>query len=421
MTPPAGRELVREGLAPVRALPDAVRRPAAERERAEVVFEEASYVSLVRATFLARLLALTLGVAAVPPRTALSAVAVVLLGVVSVVGLRGDALVRLMLRHPLVGVADAVLTIAAVALIGLDTPVALSCICSALLVGLIYRALYAWPLMVILVAGTLGVSAETLLPSAGPRQVLLLGAGLPALQVGLAFVGAVVRRGFAEIHSTRREAAGALAEARAADERARLAREMHDSLGKSLHGIGLAAGSLPGYLRSDPQVAEAIAVQLAEAAESAAAQGRRILLGLREGQTDQPLAVVLGDLCRQWERDHGIRASLRIDGLVDVDHETTRQVRDVCSEALHNVAKHSGASAVRIALARVGSELQLEVADDGRGFDPQTIAARERDGHFGIRGMRERAQMMRGTLWLSSRVGHGTTVRWAVPAQALEP
>jgi two-component system NarL family sensor kinase len=83
----------------------------------------------------------------------------------------------------------------------------------------------------------------------------------------------------------------------------------------------------------------------------------------------------------------------------------------IAQEALSNAAHHAGARSLTVELAVDGSTLSLLVADDGRGFDPQSPAA---GGHFGLPGMRERAQRVGGALQITSRPGSGTAVRCTV-------
>ncbi len=391
-----------------------VRTVHAPADRADEALEEEAFLTLVRASFLARLLSLVLAVLFVPPDSVWVVLAVLALGFVSLAGSRSARLPRAMVRHPLLGTADAVLTVATLWLVGLDSPVVYSSVCTAVIVGLVFPTRYVWPLLLILVAGTVGLASSGIGDSdAATRQLVLT--GVPALYVGLAVVGWAARRGHTSSHRSRAEAAAALAEARAADERARLARDMHDSLGKTLHGIGLAASALPDTVSRDPSAARELAAGLSSAAGQAADEARAILLDLRADQNDRPLAVLLGELCRTWSDRTGVPVSLQTDGVVDVDPGVSEQLTSNAAEALHNVAKHADADSVQVRLWRQRGAIHLSVADDGVGFDTETVARREDDGHFGLRGMRERAEDVRAEMWLRSEPDEGTSVTWVAP------
>ena len=86
-------------------------------------------------------------------------------------------------------------------------------------------------------------------------------------------------------------------------------------------------------------------------------------------------------------------------------------------EILHNIDMHAGAETVTVRLAGNAERIELEVTDDGVGFDVSRAAAHEADGHFGLCGLRERAEQVGGSVEISSNKGEGTTVRWTAQRQ----
>ena len=154
--------------------------------------------------------------------------------------------------------------------------------------------------MVPLVVGSLGAPATVL--SAAPTSWqgwLALVAGLPALVLGVCVIGSVVQRNVQSMVEARQQAAEAVAAVGAAHERARLARDMHDSVGKSIHGISLGSKALRRMVDRDPAAAKELAGSLAEAADQAAREARALLMSLREGQVDRPTVEVVSEILRR--------------------------------------------------------------------------------------------------------------------------
>jgi len=144
------------------------------------------------------------------------------------------------------------------------------------------------------------------------------------------------------------------------------------------------------------------------------ADARRAIGDLRQG------AAVPEDLSEavREEADHfatatGIACTLDLDSLPPLPDDMREHTLRVVSEGLTNVARHAQASQVWIRLASGDDCLEVEVRDDGVGFDPAAAAAQS--GHYGLLGMRERARLAGGTLVVESTPGKGTVLRLCVP------
>ncbi|HYT04019.1 MAG TPA: ATP-binding protein [Gemmatimonadales bacterium] len=110
------------------------------------------------------------------------------------------------------------------------------------------------------------------------------------------------------------------------------------------------------------------------------------------------------------------------DNLGDCALPTKIAIYRILQEGLANGHRHSGASRQRVSVARRGTEIELSVADEGRGFDPQRVLASEEDvgvegGHFGLRGILDRVEMLGGTFALDSAPGRGTSLTVTLPAE----
>ncbi len=379
------------------------------------LLSDRGYVGLVRAVAGARLLCLALAgpaVLASAGTTHLALLSLGLLGLSSLVLSRSPRVILLLIRHPLLALVDTGVSIAVLMTVPVGQPATLSVVCTALLAGLVFPPAVLVVLLVPLVVASLGAPSAILgsTPTTWQGWLALL-SGLPVLVVGVCLVGSIVRQSTQALIRARHEVAEAVSAVGAADERARLARNMHDSVGKSIHGIALAAKALRRVVQTDPVRARELAGALADAADQAAREARTLLLVLREGQTDRPAVDVVTEVLAVWEDSTGIPTSLEQVEVVDADPVVTRELAAALGEILHNVDKHARASAVRVALVGDGPLLELRVSDDGVGFDSRA-PGREAGGHFGLRGLRERAEQLDGTATIESEPQKGTTVTW---------
>ncbi|MEK6278542.1 MAG: sensor histidine kinase, partial [Actinomycetota bacterium] len=189
------------------------------------------------------------------------------------------------------------------------------------------------------------------------------------------------------------------------EERARIARDLHDEVNQALTGVLLrleaARENAPPELDGELAETRALANQAMEELLSLARQLRPTALddlGLKAAVAGQ-----VADLDRHGE----VEASFESEGdFSDLDDDVQLVVYRVAQGALSNFSRHSGASSVRVKLLRRDGGVELTVADDGRGF-----AFAEAEGGQGIAGMRERALLVGGGLDIESRPGEGTTVR----------
>lgn len=344
----------------------------------------------------------------------LLAVAVILAAIASIVPLvRWNRVSSSLLRHPSYLAAEVVLALVILLLAGTESPFFLFTLGTAALAGLVYGfpgAILFSSLLTLSYLWAFSVREELDGLSASFENVL----SQPLLYPVAAFSAAATRRLF-ERHLAASAAAGEREREVAAErERVRLARDMHDSLAKTVHGIALEASALRRRIERDPDDAAAHAQTLAADAESAAREARGLIHGLREEGTG-PAPQALREHTEGWARDAGILVVDRI-GEVDVSAVVRHELLHILSEALRNVARHAGASRVEVILEPTpDGGVRLAVRDDGAGFDPGDQAHHLDGLHFGLAGMRERAVQVGGGCLVSSRMGAGTTIEVMVP------
>ncbi|HET7343948.1 MAG TPA: PAS domain-containing protein, partial [Methylomirabilota bacterium] len=204
------------------------------------------------------------------------------------------------------------------------------------------------------------------------------------------------------------------------EERQRIARELHDETAQSLASLLLGLGGLQAA--RSLSAARAQARELHQVATRALAEVRRLAWGLRPSVLDDlGLAAALGRYADEFGRTRGIGVEVDAGGLGDARVSTAVETAlyRIMQEALSNVARHAGASRVRVQVTRFGAVVAMIVEDDGRGFDP---AAEPPPGTttrgLGIHSMRERAVVLDGTLEIDAAPGRGTRVTVEIPAGA---
>lgn len=204
-------------------------------------------------------------------------------------------------------------------------------------------------------------------------------------------------------------------------ERSRLARDMHDSLSKTLHGTHLLASVLHDRLRREGSAIAGELAVLVDAVDSARLDARRLLGELRREPVDD-LAGFLRDLGTDWSERTGVPLVL---DLPDTDPPLAADAREelarAAGELLENVARHACAEQAELSLHTVDGAVELSVRDDGVGLASDDLTALYRAGHFGLIGVRERMARAGGTLELRPAPGSGTEAVLTCPLDGSAP
>lgn len=194
--------------------------------------------------------------------------------------------------------------------------------------------------------------------------------------------------------------------------RQRLGRDLHDSVNQSIHSLVLFSETLTASLeRDNPGRTRQIAARVQESARQALKEMRLLLYQLRSPNTISALDLLSALEARLdgVERRAGMEAQIDLEG--DLTHcppEWMENLYGIALEALNNSLKHSQARRLHINLACRPDGIKLEIADDGRGFDPLRLR-----GGMGLQTMRERAELLGGQLSIVSSPGNGTLVSFS--------
>lgn len=207
------------------------------------------------------------------------------------------------------------------------------------------------------------------------------------------------------------QARGALS---ALEERNHLARDLHDSVKQQITAASFQLAAAGALLERDPQACRA---SLAEAEKLTLTAGKELNaiifelrpVALKPAGLDQSLREYIAS----WRRQNPIEVHLSVEGTGRASPQVEQELVRFMQEALSNVARHSRAILVKVALNSTPQELVLSIQDDGAGFDPdlQTGAG------FGLQTMRERIQQAGGRFTLESSLGHGTQVIARLPLE----
>jgi signal transduction histidine kinase len=241
------------------------------------------------------------------------------------------------------------------------------------------------------------------------------------------WIGAIARQSLErrelidELERTRHQLAAAEREEGVLEERGRLAREIHDTLAQGFASVVAHLEVADVSLDTDPPRARRHVQEAEGVARSSLAEARGLAWALR------PDALAGGGLLGAIERvaaaaaQGGPATDVTVTGTVRALHPDVEvTLLRATQEALANVRRHAGAGHVTVTLSYFPDEVTLDVADDGRGFDPNAAAPGPAGG-LGLPGMRERAAALGGSVAVESAPGEGTTVAVSLPAPSSTP
>jgi signal transduction histidine kinase len=206
------------------------------------------------------------------------------------------------------------------------------------------------------------------------------------------------------------------------NERKLVAQEIHDSIGGSLAAIKFALEEKLESMGQNPSPDGISLEKIISHVDEAISESRRISVNLRPSLLDDlGLLATLSWFCREFGK---LYPDLEIEQQLDVAEDEIPEmlkvvIYRVLQEAMNNVAKHSDAKRVQLKLIKRRDRIELDVADNGRGFDPEEkFSETSTVGGFGLQSMRDRTMLCDGKFEIASKKGKGTTVHISLPCDA---
>ncbi|WP_283657893.1 sensor histidine kinase [Paenibacillus sp. RC343] len=200
-----------------------------------------------------------------------------------------------------------------------------------------------------------------------------------------------------------------------ANERQRMARDLHDTLAQGLAGLIMQLEAIDAHLtKGSSQRAHEIVQQSMSQARKALADSRRAIDNLRsKSASEVDFADAVREEAQRFTMATGIRTALDIKIKSSVSRLLIEHGLHIISECLTNIAKHSHAKNVWINILDSQGIISIEVRDDGKGFNPDIIARQA--GHYGLIGIHERVRLLGGTININSTVREGTSIKVEAP------
>jgi signal transduction histidine kinase len=202
----------------------------------------------------------------------------------------------------------------------------------------------------------------------------------------------------------------------------RIARELHDTLLQSFHGLLLRFQTVYALLPARPDEAKQSLGSAIDQAAQAITEGRDAVQTLRSSSIEcNDLAVAIGVIGEELGADGVVEDAavfqVQVEGRPQNLHSILRdEIYRIAVEALRNAFQHARARQIEVEIHYEERQLRLQVRDDGKGIDPKVLGIDGHAGHFGLQGMRERARLIGGNITIWSELDSGTEVELSIPA-----
>lgn len=201
----------------------------------------------------------------------------------------------------------------------------------------------------------------------------------------------------------------------ASQERNRIARDLHDSLGQALTALNIQLQTAVKLWQLDPGRAEQFLEEAQRLGSTAVQEVRQTVRTLRmDCPDDQSLDTLIASLVESFHRSTGVLPTVKLNLLAPVPPEVVTPVYRIIQEGLNNICKYAQATEVSLQLSTTPTSLGLIIEDNGRGFDLEQAVT-----GFGLRGMQERVSLLRGRFQIETEPSAGCRIRVVMPLRVL--
>jgi signal transduction histidine kinase len=270
----------------------------------------------------------------------------------------------------------------------------------------ISAAFFEWAL-IIPIGFRLGVEIPSIVGVVIVRSILFLLIG--SIIVRLMRDQREQREALAQANIQLTEHATTIEQLATSQERNRLARELHDTLAHTLSGLAVQLEAMSSIVDREPQSLPGMIESALVTTREGLNESRRAIGALRASPLeDLGLILSLREMAEAAAERSNLSLDLNLPVRIDVQPEVEQGLYRIAEQAITNVTQHASASHLGLKLMTDGGRLTLSISDDGRGFNPGEM---KEVGRFGLRGMRERAEIIGGKLEIMSQPSHGTTVQ----------
>lgn len=335
--------------------------------------------------------------------------AVVAIVVLSIFEVRSPESLSLLEAHPLLTLVDLTVVVGFVVVAGAAGALQLTVLTTAFLVGVwVDRVGGLVTMVLLLVLYFLGWRTRS-------GQDGSTGLIMSFMLMAMWFLGLVVRKAADNEQRSHKVLQASIIATTAAEERAKLATELHDKLAKTIQSVALTTSVIPDAVESDPSRAIMVAKQAHQMSAQAVSEPRCVMSGLREDSTELVFGEAVIGLVSAWQcaEDRHVRLSIDKDMVLE-RQDVQFEVLAAISEALDNIAQHAGPCDVSVVASKEGPTLSVVVRDTGKGFSEPELRACQRAGHQGVLDIQRRLLRVGGRAEVSSEVGEGTTVTMVV-------
>ena len=199
-------------------------------------------------------------------------------------------------------------------------------------------------------------------------------------------------------------------------ERSRLARDLHDSVTQTIFSLTLTTEATRQLLERDPSRLPSQLDKLQDLSKSALEEMRSLIFEMRPTTVSEVgLVSALRQQIRRIEKQNGLSVSLDVVGEPNITGDRAERLFRIIQEALNNIVKHAQVGKASITLRFEDEDTSIIIEDKGQGFDPKNVDTSQ--GQMGLSSMRERVDMLRGTLSIDSQPGKGTSVKILIPSR----